>query len=343
MRAREDRARHHRRLVPTGRAHLEPSPGGPRLGAIARGAHEAPPPTETCQVVAARRRGHEALFELLECTRVLLHSPNPYSLGSLESRTYLHATKCVIQAPKIGVPGGLDGSPDEIRRSCDESLKRLNIDVIDLFYLHRVDPKTPIEDSVGSMAELVRAGKVRCLGLSEAAPATIRRAYKVHPISALQSEYSLWWRDPKASVLPVCSELGITFEPFSPLGRGFLSGRVTRINALDDDDLRKRLPRFQGDNFDKNLWLVEQLEVFAEKKAATPSQIALAWILAKGEDIVPIPGTKRRSYLESNIAASQIVLLPADVAQLDALFPPDAAVGERYSEQMAQWVDHTTA
>ena len=253
------------------------------------------------------------------------------------------ATKCGIQAVSIGFPSGLDGSPDEIRRSCDESLKRLNVDVIDLFYLHRVDPRTPIEDSVGSMAELVRAGKVRYLGLSEASPATIRRAYKVHPISALQSEYSLWWRDPEASVLALCREFGITFVPFSPLGRGFLSGCVTSINALCEDDLRKRLPRFQGDNFHRNLALVEQLKAFAAKKAATPSQIALAWILAKGDDIVPIPGTKRRSYLESNIAAIQIVLSPADVAQLDALFPPDAAVGDRYNEQMAQWVDHTTA
>jgi len=253
------------------------------------------------------------------------------------------ATKCGIRAAKVGFPSGLDGSPAEIRRSCDESLKRLDVDVIDLFYLHRVDPKTPIEDSVGSMADLVRAGKVRYLGLSEAAPATIRRAYKVHPISALQSEYSLWWRDPEASLFPVCRELGITFVPFSPLGRGFLSGHVTSINALGDDDLRKRLPRFQGDNFHKNLALVGQLEAFAAKISATLSQIALAWILAKGDDIVPIPGTKRRSYLESNIAAIEIVLSPADVAQLDALFPPDAPVGDRYNEQMAQWVDQTTA
>lgn len=258
-------------------------------------------------------------------------------------REVVLATKCGIQALTVGFPSGLDGSPDEIRRSCDESLKRLNVDVIDLFYLHRVDPKTPIEDSIGSMAGLVRAGKVRYLGLSEAAPATIRRAYKVHPISALQSEYSLWWRDPEMSVLPVCRELGITFVPFSPLGRGFLSGRVTCLNALGDDDLRKRLPRFQGDNFERNLALVEQLEAFANKNAATPAQIALAWILAKGADIVPIPGTKRRSYLESNTAAVEIVLSPADVAQLDALFPPDAAVGDRYNAQMAQWVDHTTA
>jgi aryl-alcohol dehydrogenase-like predicted oxidoreductase len=253
------------------------------------------------------------------------------------------ATKCGIQAGRVGVPSGLNGTPVEIRRSCDESLQRLGVEVIDLFYLHRVDPRTPIEDSVGSMADLVRAGKVRYLGLSEAAPATIRRAYEVHPISALQSEYSLWWREPETSVLPVCRELGITFVPFSPLGRGFLSGRVTSTTDLRDDDLRKRLPRFQGDNFDKNLALVEQLQSFATKRAATPSQIALAWILAKGDDIVPIPGTKRRTYLESNAAAAEIALTSADVAQLEMLFPPDAAVGERYNEQMAQWVDRTSA
>jgi len=249
------------------------------------------------------------------------------------------ATKCGIRLGQIGSPSGLDGSPEEIRRSCDASLKRLSVDVIDLFYLHRVDPTTPIEDSVGTMAELVREGKVRYLGLSEAAPATIRRACQVHPISALQSEYSLWWRDPEKEVLPVCHELGITFVPFSPLGRGFLSGGVTNIDTLEDDDLRRRLPRFQGDNFDRNLALVKQLDAFAARKAASSSQIALAWILAKGEDIVPIPGTKRRSYLESNAAAAQIALSPDDMAELDDLFSPDAAVGERYNEQMARWVD----
>jgi aryl-alcohol dehydrogenase-like predicted oxidoreductase len=253
------------------------------------------------------------------------------------------ATKCGIQAATVGTSIGLDGSPDEIRRSCDESLKRLNVDVIDLFYLHRVDPKTPIEDSVGSMADLVHAGKVRCLGLSEAAPATIRRAHEIHPISALQSEYSLWWREPESSVIPVCRELDITFVPFSPLGRGFLSGCVTNVTDLDDKDMRKGLPRFQGDNFTKNLRLVQQLETFASKKAVSSSQIALAWILSKGEDIVPIPGTKRLSYLESNVAASEIVFSLAEVAQLEVLFSSDAAVGERYNEQMSQWLDHSTA
>ena len=253
------------------------------------------------------------------------------------------ATKCGIRTGQVGSPAGPDGSPEEIRRSCDESLARLNVDVIDLFYLHRVDPKIPIEVSVACLAELVRAGKVRHLGLSEAAPATIRRAHRVHPITALQSEYSLWWRDPETDVLPVCRELGITFVAFSPLGRGFLSGRVTDTDALSDDDLRKRLPRFQGDNFESNRTLVERLEAFAADHGATASQLALAWILAKGQDIVPIPGTKRRTYLESNAMAVDMSLGPDDIAALDALFPLGAAVGERYNEQMAQWVDRTTA
>ncbi|MDR1988862.1 MAG: aldo/keto reductase [Acidobacteriaceae bacterium] len=251
------------------------------------------------------------------------------------------ATKCGLHAARVGFPSGLDGSPAGIKTSCDESLSRLGTDVIDLFYLHRVDPKTPIEASVGAMADLVRAGKVRYLGLSEASPTTIRRAHAVHPISALQSEYSLWWREPEQTVLPVCRELGITFVPFSPLGRGFLSGRVTTPRAFGDDDFRKGLPRFQGENFEKNLSLVEQLDAFAAKKRATPSQVALAWILAKGEDLVPIPGTKRRTYLESNAAAVEIALSAADIQTLETLFAPEAVAGDRYSAQMAQWVDRS--
>lgn len=253
------------------------------------------------------------------------------------------ATKCGLRAARVGFPDGLDGSPDEIQRSCDESLARLGVDVIDLFYLHRVDPKIPIEESVGAMAGLVRAGKVRCLGLSEAAPATIRRAHRVHPMSALQSEYSLWWREPETTVLPVCRELGITFVPFSPLGRGFLSGRVTSTDTFDDNDFRKQLPRFQGENFATNRALVERLEAFARSKGAVPSQVALAWLLAMGDDIVPIPGTKRRTYLDSNAAAADLVLSPAELTEIEQLFPPDAAVGERYNEQLARWVDQTTA
>jgi aryl-alcohol dehydrogenase-like predicted oxidoreductase len=252
------------------------------------------------------------------------------------------ATKCGIVAGG-GVPRGLDGSPRHIRESCDASLQRLSVDQIDLFYLHRVDPKTPIEESVGAMAELVAAGKVRHLGLSEAAPSTIRRAHRVHPIAALQSEYSLWFREPEQSVLPVCRELGIGFVPFSPLGRGFLSGRVTGTEGLAADDLRRRLPRFQGDNLERNRALLSRLEAIAHRLSAAPSEIALAWLLAKGPDIVPIPGTKRRSYLESNASAAQLELSRADVLELDEAFPPDAASGERYGPDMMQWLDRPHA
>jgi aryl-alcohol dehydrogenase-like predicted oxidoreductase len=253
------------------------------------------------------------------------------------------ATKCGIIRGPDGMPTALDGSPKHVKESCDASLQRLNVDVIDLFYLHRVDPNTPVEDSVGAMSELVRAGKVRYLGLSEAAPATIFRAHKVHPIAALQSEYSLWWREPESSILPACRTLGIGFVPFSPLGRGFLSGRVTRTESLAADDLRRRLPRFQSENLQHNLGLVMRLEEIAAKKSCSASQLALAWLLAKGPDIVPIPGTKRRTYLESNAAAADIELTGDEVNQIDAAFPTDAASGERYAPEMMRWLDTTPA
>ncbi|MQA31462.1 MAG: aldo/keto reductase [Luteitalea sp.] len=251
------------------------------------------------------------------------------------------ATKCGIVAATGGLPSGLDGSPAHIAESCEASLKRLGVDAIDLFYLHRVDPKTPIEDSVGAMARLVAAGKVRYLGLSEAAPATIRRASSIHAIAALQSEYSLWFREPESSVLPVCRELGIGFVPFSPLGRGFLSGRVTDAGQLWANDLRRHLPRFQGENFERNLALVHRLEQVAGRLGAAASQVALAWLLAKGPDIVPIPGTKRVTYLESNVSAVNLELSPVDVAELEAVFPPGAVSGERYNADLMLWVDRT--
>jgi aryl-alcohol dehydrogenase-like predicted oxidoreductase len=253
------------------------------------------------------------------------------------------ATKCGIVRGADGMPAALDGSPGHIRESCDASLQRLDVDVIDLFYLHRVDPNTPIEESVGAMSGLVRAGKVRYLGLSEAAPATIRRAHRVHPIAALQSEYSLWWREPESTVLPVCRELGIGVVPFSPLGRGFLSGQVAGTDGLAADDLRRRLPRFQGENLRHNLALVTRLEEIAARKSCSSSQLALAWLLARGPDIVPIPGTKRRAYLESNAAAVELELTDQDVSALDAAFPPDAASGERYAPDMMRWLDKTPA
>ena len=249
------------------------------------------------------------------------------------------ATKFGILRDKDGTPRGVDGSPDYARRACDASLQRLGVDRIDLYYLHRVDPKVPIEESVGAMADLVRAGKVRHIGLSEASAETIRRAHKVHPVAALQSEYSLWNREPEQDVIPTCRELGIGFVPFSPLGRGFLSGTVTTTDGMRSDDFRRILPRFQGEHLQQNLSLVSRLEALAAQKGCTPSQLALAWILAKGDDLVPIPGTKRRAYLESNAAAADIVLSAADVAGLETAFPIGAAAGARYPASLAQMVD----
>ncbi|MDF5706665.1 MAG: aldo/keto reductase [Nostoc sp. S4] len=227
---------------------------------------------------------------------------------------------------------GISGKPEYVRQACDASLKRLGVDVIDLYYQHRVDPTVPIEDTVGAMAELVQQGKVRYLGLSEAAPATIRRAVAVHPISALQTEYSLWSREPEDEILPTVRELGIGFVPYSPLGRGFLSGAITSPDDLAPDDYRRNAPRFQGENFSKNLQLVEQVKTIATEKGVTPSQLALAWLLAQGEDIVPIPGTKRRKYLEENIAASEITLSEQDLKRLEAAAPKNFAAGDRYSD-----------
>ncbi len=225
---------------------------------------------------------------------------------------------------------GVRGDPDYVKQSCDASLQRLGVDVIDLYYQHRVDPATPIEDTVGAMAELVQAGKVRYLGLSEAAPATIRRAAKVHPITALQTEYSLWSREPEEEILPTVRELGIGFVAYSPLGRGFLTGLFMTIDDLPADDYRHNSPRFQGENFAKNLKLVAEIKSLAAAKGCTPSQLALAWVLAQGQDIVPIPGTKRIKYLDENLDAMQIELSPAELEQIDAVLPPGQASGDRY-------------
>ena len=245
----------------------------------------------------------------------------------------------VVLATKFGNMRGADGSfrgvngrPEYVREACEASLRRLGVDVIDLYYQHRVDPQTPIEDTVGAMAELVRAGKVRFLGLSEAAPATLRRAHRVHPIAALQTEYSLWSRDPEDEILPTVRELGIGFVPYSPLGRGFLTGNIRSIDDLEPDDYRRNSPRFQGENFAKNLELVEEIAALAREKGCTPSQLALAWVLAQGEDIVPIPGTKHRKYLEENVAALRIVLSAQDLMRIDRALPVGSAAGTRYPE-----------
>jgi aryl-alcohol dehydrogenase-like predicted oxidoreductase len=231
---------------------------------------------------------------------------------------------------------GVSGKPEYVQQCCDASLKRIGVDMIDLYYQHRVDPTVPIEDTVGAMAELVRAGKVRYLGLSEAAPQSIRRAHAVHPISALQTEYSLWSRDPEDEILKTTRELGIGFVSYSPLGRGFLTGAFKTIDDLALDDYRRNSPRFQGHNFQKNLDLVKEIEAIAHEKRCTPAQLALAWVLAQGQDIVPIPGTKRRIFLEENIGAIEVKLTQADLDRINRIFPRGAAQGTRYAApQMA--------
>jgi aryl-alcohol dehydrogenase-like predicted oxidoreductase len=227
---------------------------------------------------------------------------------------------------------GIDGRPEYVCSACDASLKRLGVETIDLYYQHRVDENVPIEDTVGAMAELVKAGKVRYLGLSEAGPETVRRAHKVHPVAAYQGEYSLWTRDPEDSILPVCRELGIGFVAYSPLGRGFLTGVFRSSQDFEETDFRKNHPRFQGDNLERNQRLAEHVQQLAAKKGCTPAQLALAWVLAQGDDIVPIPGTKRIKYLEQNLEAIRIKLNQDELETIDRLFPPGAASGARYAE-----------
>ena len=248
---------------------------------------------------------------------------------------FVIATKFgIVRDPANPAVRGVSGRPEYVRASCEGSLRRLGVEVIDLYYQHRVDRTVPIEETVGAMAELVQQGKVRHLGLSEAGPDTIRRAHAVHPISALQTEYSLWSRDPEDEILPVCRELGIGFVAYSPLGRGFLTGRFRTIDDLPADDYRRHSPRFQGDAFQKNLDLVERITSLARGHGSTASQLALAWVLAQGRDIVPIPGTKPRRYLEENGAALDLTLSPADLAAIDAAAPRGVAAGPRYPEAM---------
>lgn len=271
----------------------------------------------------------------------------PHKNEELVGRAIKGKREKVVLATKFGIvrdpsnpsARGVNGKPEYVRQSCEGSLRRLGVDTIDLYYQHRVDPNTPIEDTVRAMAELVKEGKVRYLGLSEASAATLRRAVKVHPIAALQTEYSLWTRDPEDEILATCRELGIGFVAYSPLGRGFLTGQFKRFEDLAPDDFRRNSPRFQGENFQKNLDLVRQVEELAKEKACRPSQLALAWVLAQGEDVVPIPGTKRRKYLEENAAALEVQLTPADLRRLAEAFPHGAASGQRYTEQMMKAVN----
>lgn len=289
------------------------------------------------------------IHRALEMGITLLDTADAYGPGKNEEliRTAIHDRRDqVTLATKFGIQGFddnfqllINGSPEYAHQSCDASLQRLGIDTIDLYYLHRVDPKVPIEETVGAMAALVQQGKVRYIGLSEASPATIRRAHAVHPITALQSEYSLWNRDPEDKILPTVRELGIGFVPYSPMGRGFLSGQITSPDDFAADDFRRILPQFQGDNFYKNLQVVEQVKAIAAEKGVTPGQLALAWLLAQGDDIVPIPGTKRRSYLEENAGATAIKLTPDDLQRIEDVAPKGSVAGDRYAESMMSSVD----
>jgi len=266
----------------------------------------------------------------------------PYSNEELVGRAIKGKRDKVVLATKFGIVRdsanptrrGVNGKPDYVRKSCEASLRRLGVDHIDLYYQHRVDPSTPIDETVGAMAQLIREGKIRHIGLSEAAPETLRRAVNVHPVTALQTEYSLWSRDPENEILATCRELGIGFVAYSPLGRGFLTGQFRRLEDIPADDYRRNTPRFQGENFQRNLDLVRRVEEIAQQKRCTPSQLALAWVAAQGNDIVPIPGTKRRKYLEENVAAMDLQLTKEDLARIHAVFPPDAAAGNRYPEHM---------
>jgi aryl-alcohol dehydrogenase-like predicted oxidoreductase len=273
----------------------------------------------------------------------------PHTNEELVGRVLKPHRDHVVIATKFGIlrdPNnagfrGINGKPDYVRKSCDGSLRRLQIDRIDLYYQHRVDPDTPIEETVGAMAELVQQGKVRFLGLSEASAENIRRAHAVHPITALQSEYSLWTRDPEADILPMCRELGIGFVPYSPLGRGFLTGKIQKPEDLPEDDYRRSTPRFQGENFQRNLDIVKRVEEIAREKRCTPAQLALAWVLTQGNDIVPIPGTKRRKYLQENIGALDVDLMRDDLDRIDEVAPKDAFAGSRYPEAMMKLLNRS--
>lgn len=285
------------------------------------------------------------IHRALELGLTFFDTADMYGRGANEelvSRAIAQHREQVVIATKFGIQRGEDnsfrgisGSPKYVRSACEASLKRLNTDYIDLYYQHRVDPKVPIEDTVGAMAELVQQGKVRYIGLSEASAATIRRAANVHPISALQSEYSLWSRDIEDDIIPTIQELGIGLVAYSPLGRGFLSGTVTNLDDLAPDDYRRNSPRFQGENFNKNLQLVEQVKEIATEKGVTPGQLALAWLLAKSNEIVPIPGTKRRTYLEENVATTKIELTTSELQSLEAVAPKSSVMGDRYSDMSA--------
>jgi aryl-alcohol dehydrogenase-like predicted oxidoreductase len=308
------------------------------LGLGCMGMSEFYGPRDDAESIATIHAALDAGITLLDTADVY----GPFTNEELVGRAIKGRRQGVVLATKFGIvrdpnnpaARGVSGKPEYVRAACEGSLKRLGVDHIDLYYQHRVDPQTPIEETVGAMADLVRQGKVRHLGLSEAGPDTLRRAVKVHPITALQTEYSLWSRDPEDTILPTCRELGIGFVAYSPLGRGFLTGQIKRYEDLAPDDYRRQSPRFQGENFQKNLDLVRRVGEIAAEKGCTPSQLALAWVLAQGKDIVPIFGTKRRKYLAENLDALKVTLTADDLRRLDEAAPRGAAAGERYPAAM---------
>jgi aryl-alcohol dehydrogenase-like predicted oxidoreductase len=319
--------------------------GGPAVSALGLGCmgmSQHYGEADEAESVATLHRALELGVTFLDTAEVY----GPFRNEELIGRALAGRRDSVVLATKFGfrIEGGvqrpgLDSRPEHVREAVEGSLRRLRTDRIDLLYQHRVDPGVPIEDVVGAMADLVRAGKVRFLGLSEAGTRTIRRAHAVHPIAALQSEYSLWERNIEAEILPLLRALGIGLVPFAPLGRGFLTGAVRRAEEYPEADFRRRDPRFQGANFDANVRAAEAVRRVAKRKGATPGQVALAWLLHQGEDVVPIPGTKRRSFLEENVAAAALALSPAEIAELDAALPPGAAAGDRYDEERGKTID----